>query len=251
AGHAERPGRAYRLHERVEHNGGLLGVAGVPLRLVADGVDALVRALAAGQLLDLGSRLAGGEVDRYGPDGLGLGQPLGNPVDGEHRARAAQQRRIGGHQAYRPRAVHGHRLAGADIRQLTAVVSGREYVREQGIVRLVLGSRRQLQAIEIGERDSQIFCLATWIRTHRDISVGASRESRIHGQAEPGVACLAVLAEPAGHVEWHDHAVAYRETRYPGTGLHDDAQVLVPEYDAGLRRGHSLVHVQVRAADAA
>ena len=178
------------------------------LRLVADGVHALVRALAPGLLLDLLDRVALGEVDRDRADLLGLRQALGDPVDDEDLRGAAQQRRVGGHQPDRTAAVHRDALAGRDLGEFAAVVAGREDVGEQDEVGLVLGPRRQLQAVEVGEGNAQVLGLAARLRAHRDVAVGAAGEARVHGQAEARVARHAVLAEAAGDIEGHDDAVA-------------------------------------------
>jgi hypothetical protein len=91
AGHAEGAGRPHRLHELVQHGRRLFTVAGPGGGLVSDRVDALVGALAAGEVLDLGDGIAGGEVDRYRPDLGRLGEPLGDAVDHEDTRRAAEE----------------------------------------------------------------------------------------------------------------------------------------------------------------
>src|SRR5258706_3831504 len=72
-GDADHARRADGLHQGVQHRGRGLALAGPRLGLVADGVDALVRALSAGLLLDLRDRVSLGEVDRDGADVACLG----------------------------------------------------------------------------------------------------------------------------------------------------------------------------------
>jgi hypothetical protein len=131
------------------------------------------------------------------------------------------------------------------------VVPGGEDVGEQRVVGLVLSPAGQRQAVEIRVRDAQVLRLTARVRPHGDVAVRPAREAgRVDGEAEAGEARLAVPAEAAGHVERHHDAIAGFQAGDSAAGLLDDAEVLVPEYDARLRGGPALVHVQVRAADA-
>lgn len=123
AGYAERSGGPDRADERVQDRRRFLAVGAARRRLVADGVDALVRADAFGPVLDLLHGVALGEVDRNRTDLPGLFQPFGNAVHDEDLLRAAQQGRVGGHEPDRPAAVHGDALTWADPGELTAVVA--------------------------------------------------------------------------------------------------------------------------------
>jgi hypothetical protein len=252
AGDAEHAGRPYRLDQRVEYGRRLLVVlaAGVVrLGLVTDRVHALVGAFAAGLLADLVGGIGLGEVDRDGADLLGLGEPFGHPVDDEDLRGAAQQRGVGGHQPDRTRAVDRHALAGRDLCQFAPVIAGREDVGEQHEVRLELGAFRQLQAVEVGVGHAEPFRLATGVRAHGHVTVGAAREAGVHRQAEAGVPGEAVLAEAAGHVERHHDPVAGFERGHPVAHLLDQTQVLVAEHDARLGSRAALVHVQIGSAD--
>src|SRR5205814_2731807 len=135
---------------------------------------ALVGAFVPRLLLDLLDRITLVEVDRDGSDLPRLGQALRDAIDDEHAGCAPQQRRVGRHEAYRTAPIDRYGLAGRDAGELTAVVAGGEDVGQQGEVRLVLGSRRQLQAVEVGVGDSDAFGLPTHVRTHGDIPVGAA-----------------------------------------------------------------------------
>ena len=105
------------------------------------------------------------------------------------------------------------------------------------------------QAVEVGERDPQVLRLPAAVGPHRHVAVRAAREARVDGEAEPGLARKAVLAEPARHVERENHPVAFADARHPGADLFDDPHVLVTEHHAGGGAGAPLVHVQVGAAD--
>ena len=249
AGNTDAAGGTDCLDELVEHDGGLLAGRVTGLGLVADGVDALVGALAAGALLDLLRGVAPSEVDRHRADLLGLDEALGHAVDAEHRGRTAQHGGVGGHQPDGPGSEHRHALARRDPRELAAVVAGREDVGEQHVVLLALRVGRQLQAVEVRVRHAQVLGLTAEVGPHGHVAVGAAGEAGVDGQAERGVPGHAVLAEAAGHVERHDHVVAAVQRGHPGPEFLDDPEVLVPEDDPGPGRGAAFVHVQVRAAD--
>jgi propanediol utilization protein len=129
------------------------------------------------------------------------------------------------------------------------VVAGREDVGEQDEVGLVLVPRRQLEAVEVGEGHPQVLGLPAPVRAHGDVAVRAAGEAGVDRQAEGGIARLAVLAEPAGHVERHYHPVALAEADHARSNLHDRPEILVPEHDARLGGRAALVHVQIRPAD--
>jgi len=253
-------GRSDHLDELVEDDGRvLLGrLVGVVVavadlvrveRLVADGVDALVD-LAAVCVDDLLYRVALGEVYRRRVAVLLCElQATRDAVDGVDLARALDFRAVGGHQADRAGPEDGHGVAGFEIRQFRAVPARREDVRKQRERVLVFVALRQFQRVEIRIRDAELLGLAALVRPHRDVPVGAAGEARIDVRTEPGVAVLAVLAEPARDVERRDDAVAFLECGDGVTDLRDDTHVLVPEHDTRLRCRPPLVHVQVRPAD--
>lgn len=88
-------------------------------------------------------------------------------------------------------------------------------------------------------------------RTHCCEAVGRAGHLRVRlgGQAVVGEPALAVLAEPAGDVEWQDHPLADLHLVDAIADLNDLAQVLVAEPAAGFEVGPALIHMQVRAAD--
>src|SRR5262249_42116573 len=71
----------------------------------------------------------------------------------------------------------------------------------------------------------------------------------VSGQAGVGVASAAIEAEPTGHVERENHAVALLDLPDSGAYFLDDAKVLMAEDDTRLRRTALLVHVKIAAAD--
>ena len=158
---------------------------------------------------------------------------------------------IGCHEADRPGPEHGYALSGTDIGQLGAVVASGEDVREHGEVRLPFGARRERKAVEVGEGHLQVFGLAADPRTHGHIAVSSAGEPWVDCVAEPGETPLTVFAEPTGNVEGHDHPVALFKCLDGRTNFLNEAHVFVAEDDSRLGGGASLIHVQVRAADAA
>jgi hypothetical protein len=237
------------VDERVEDDGRLLRLTLVGLSLVADGIDAFVGALALGLLLDLLGGVALLEVDRDGADFFGLLEPLGHTVDDEDLGGTADERRVSGHQADRTSAKDADALAGRDACQLAAVVAGGEDVGQEDEVCLELLPLRKLEAVEVRVRDAKVLGLTARVRAHRHIAVRATGEAWVDGEAEARVAGEAVLAEAAGDVEGHDHAVALPDRGDCIADLLDDAEVFVPEDDPGLRGRAALIHVQVGAAD--
>lgn len=130
------------------------------------------------------------------------------------------------------------------------MVAGREDVGEHRVVGFVCGAGRQFQRVEVGEGDAQVLGLAAFVGAHGDVAVGAAGEARVDGEAEAGLAGEAVLAETARDVERHDDAVAGFDRGDAGSGLLDDAHVLVTEDDARLGVGAAFVHMKVGPADA-
>ena len=221
------------------------------VRLVADGLDAAVRADPAGGVHDLLGRVAVGDVDRRGAEPLGQGQPVAIHVDHEDPGRPAQVGAVRGQQPDRARAEHGHRVAGAHAGQGRAVVAGREDVRQHREVALELGSRRQRQQVEVGERDPQVLGLAALVRAHLRVAVRGPVDpfGGVGPQAERGPAGDTVTAGAAGDVERHRDPVTGLDPGDPRADLLDDPHVLVAEHLALFHVGAALVHVQVGAAD--
>jgi len=115
----------------------------------------------------------------------------------------------------------------------------------------VLVTGRQLEQVEVGERDPQVLRLPTPIRTHVHVAVGRTIDAL--GGIDPGAerrpAGEAVAAGAAADVERYRHAIADLDLLDTGADLLDDAHVLVAENLPFLDVGAALVHVQVGAAD--
>jgi hypothetical protein len=115
---------------------------------------------------------------------LGQGQPVGLEVDHERLGRPADVGADRGHQPDRPSAENRHRASRLDAGQLGAVVAGREDVRQQREVLLMLSPRRELEQVEVGPRHAQVLGLAAPVRSHLRVSVpGAGLAGRVRAQA--------------------------------------------------------------------
>jgi len=79
----------------------------------------------------------------------------------------------------------------------------------------------------------------------------ADRPVRVHVQADPGLALLAVGAPPAGDVERDRHQVADLDELDVAADLGDLTRDLVAECESGRRRRTAADHVLVAAADVA
>jgi hypothetical protein len=139
--------------------------------LVTNRVDALVGALTAGLVLDLLTWVAPGEVDSDRANLPRLGEPLRYAVDHEDTRRTAQQGGVRRHQADRPGAVDRDGLPRRDARELASVVAGGKIVGEQRVVGLVLGARRQRQAVEVRVWDPQVLRVSAGVGAHGDVAV--------------------------------------------------------------------------------
>src|SRR5581483_10977922 len=122
--------------------------------------------------------------------------------------------------------------AGSDARGDGAMVAGGEDIGKQGQVanlrhRLVFV--RELQQVEIGVWNHDVFGLPADPSAHVDVAVGGARPRGIHVQADAGLAFLAVAAAAAGDVEGHRTQVADFDELDIATGLDDFAGDLVAE----------------------
>jgi hypothetical protein len=91
------------------------------------------------------------------------------------------------------------------------VVAGREDVRQHGQVEDLLHRPlpiRELQAVEVGERDHHVLRLPAFPAAHVDVAVRRSGPARVDVETDPGLAFLAVAAPAAGDVERHRDEVA-------------------------------------------
>ncbi len=132
------------------------------------------------------------------------------------------------------------------------MIAGREDVREQGEVayfghRLLLIGK--FEQVEIGVRNHDVIGLAADPAAHIDITVGAAGPSRIHIQANAGLAFLAVAAAAAGDVEGRGNQVTNLQKLNIVAFFDDFAGDLVAQDHAGRRSGPAAHHVLVAAAD--
>ena len=178
--------------------------------LVADGLDSPVDALAARwrrMIASTGSPPA--MSTGSAPISVGEGEAVGLLVDDEDARRAPDEGAVGRHEPDRAGAEDGDPVAGADARQLGAVVAGGEDVREHGEVELVLvagrqpgsSSRRRAPAGTRPARRGTAPSSRSRTRRRRCPRSGCA-------EAEAPVAGLAVAAGAAGDVEGHRDAVA-------------------------------------------
>jgi hypothetical protein len=91
----------------------------------------------------------------------------------------------------------------------------------------MLGALWQLQAVEVGERHTQVLCLSTLVWTHRNISVCTAGKAWVHSRAESRLSGLTVPATSIGDVKGQDDSVAFLEEHDAWADLGDDAHVLV------------------------
>src|SRR5690348_666201 len=95
------------------------------------------------------------------------------------------------------------------------------------IFELVAFGAGELEAIEIGERNAQVFRLAAAIGAHAGVTVSGGSAVGIGGEAGVRVSARAVEAEAAGDVEREHDAVTNADGMHRGTDLLDDAHVLM------------------------
>ena len=171
-------------------------------------------------------------------------------IDHHDLAGALDRRRKRGHQADRPRAVNDDRLARQHASQCGGVVTGRKDVGQHHIiVFFFLGVGRQLQAVEVGIRNAQVFGLAAPVQAHAGKTVGCARRAGIGGQAKAGQSALAALAEAAADVEGQADPVADLDPVNRAAHFDDFAEIFTAQDAACFHIGAAFIHVQVGAAN--
>ncbi len=235
------------------------------VRLEPDRVDALVRAVAAGDLLQGLQDLLLAAVEHLHPavQRLGQGEPLGHVVDGDHPRRAHHQGRVDGEQADRAAAPDRHGILRLDVAEGGGLPASRQDVRQENVP--LVGPRLgDLDHRTGGEWHAHVLGLAARVsagdmRIAEQARGGVAEEGlgqvriAIGGLADGEVAFPALLAFAADHLERHDHPVADLEALGPGfrARLHDFPHGFVAHDVAGAHGRHHSVHqVQVRATDA-
>ena len=133
-----------------------------------------------------------------------------------------------------------------------AVIAGGENVGEQGQIldlRHRLLSVRELDQVEIGVGNQNVFRLSADPSTHVDIAVSGARTRRIHGQTDAGLAFAAIAAASAGDVERNGDKVALLQEFDVNARLDHFARDFVTQ-DQTLRSGGAAAHhVLVGPAD--
>src|SRR5215211_3583637 len=230
--------------------------------LHADAIDALLRALAMGELLQALDDALLVEVDGDGAAGARHVEALGDAVDRDHLLRSEQHGRADRHLPDGSGAPDRDRVLGIDVALDRGLPAGREDVAEKQDLLVGKAAVRHLDVGLVGKRHAHVFGLAAGIAAGE---VGVAEETRgrsaedlrghvlvaVRRLADREVAAPALLAFAAENRERHDDAVADLE-RALGlrADLHDLAHELVADDVAVLHPWHvAVVEIQVRAAD--
>ena len=151
-----------------------------------------------------------------------------------------------------PRAGDINRRARSDTRRDAAVIAGREDIGKAGETRdLRHGLRlvRELQQVQVGVGNHDVFRLAADPAAHIDVAVSRARPRRIHVQADAGLAFLAVPAAAAGNVERHGAEIADFDELHVAPRFDHFAGDFMAENQA-MRRGRAPAHhVLIASAD--
>ncbi len=232
------------------------------VRLHAHRVDALLRTLAAGQLLEPLEHAFLVEVDGDGAAGAGHGQPLGHVVDADDLLGAHHDRAADGELADRAGAPYRHRVGGLDIALRRGLPAGGQDVAEKQhlLVGQAVGDHHRA---DIGVGHAHILGLAAGIAAGEmgiAIKPGGGMAEHLVGDvlvavgtlADREIAAPALVAFAADDGEGHHHAVADLQLLVRRADLHHFAHELVAHDVAVLHAGHeAVVQVQVGAADGA
>ena len=137
--------------DRIRHGGRHVGFH-------ADGIDALLRALAAGELVQALDHALLVEVDGDGAAGFRHFQALGQAIDGDHLLGAEQDGAADRHLTDRTAAPDRHRVGRLDVALDRRLPAGREDVAEEENL-LVRDPVRHLDVRRVGKGNAQIFGL--------------------------------------------------------------------------------------------
>ena len=229
----------------------------------ADGVDALLRALAAGELVQTLDHALLIEVDGDGATGFRHFQALGQMIDGNHLLGAEQNGAADRHLTDRTAAPDRHRVGRLDVALDSRLPSGREDVTEEENL-LVRDTIRHLDVRRIGKGNAEIFGLPARIAAGQmrvaEQACGRVAEYLVSeillavgGLAHREIAAFALIALAADDRERNHHPVADLELVLGlRPDLDDLPHHLVSHDVAGQHRRDEVVEqVQVRAADGA
>ena len=107
----------------------------------------------------------------------------------------------------------------------------------------------ELDQVEIGVGNQNVFGLAAHPSAHVDVAVGGAGPRRIHGEADSGLAFPAVAASPARDVERHGDQVADVQELDVAALFDDLAGDLVAQHQSRRRGGPAAHHVLIAATD--
>src|ERR1019366_6269178 len=108
---------------------------------------------------------------------------------------------------------------------------------------------RELEAVEVGVGNAQVFGLPSAVRSHPGETVSRAGRSGISSKTKSSQPRLTIFTKAAGNIERQTNPVADFNPVHGFAHLHDLAEVLVTEDSAFLHVGPAFVHMQVRTAD--
>src|ERR1700761_4162449 len=119
-------------------------------------------------------------------------------IDDHDLTGALDHRRQGGHQTNRAGAINHNGFAGLETCEAGTVPTSGKYIGQKSIIVLLfLGVLRKAQAVEVAVRDTEVFGLSAWKRSHAGKAISSPGHSRINGEAIRGKTCFTVFAEAA------------------------------------------------------
>lgn len=170
------------------------------------------------------------EVDGLAAEGSGLCEALGDHVADDDTGGAEEVAGGGGGEANRARAGDVGDGARADAGGDSAMETRGQNVGEESEVGDLLHGLfgvGEAEEVEVSVGDHDVFRLAANPTAHVDVAVGGTRTSRVHVEADAGVATLAGGATAASNVERDGADVAFVDELAIRAGFHDLAGDLV------------------------
>ena len=198
------------------------------------------------------TRAALRQIDRLAAERGRVCEPLLIEVRDDHDRRAQQQCRGRRGQPNRSGAGYENRRSRGDAGVDAAVIAGWQDIRETGQVLNLLHRLRlvgELQQVEVGVRNHDVFGLSSYPSAHVHIAIGTPGAPGVHSQAYAGFAFSAVPASAARHVERSRHQVADFEKFDVGPNLDHFAGDLVAQNESCGRRGAPSDHMLVTTTD--
>src|SRR5450759_657454 len=153
---------------------------------------------------------------------------------------------MSGHQSDRPASVNDDGLPRFYAGQFGGVPAGGENVGQHYIVVLFfLRIVRELEAIEVGVGNAQVFGLSAAVRPHAGETVSRASRSGIGSKTKPSKTAFTIFAEAARNVERQTNPVAHLDPVHRVAHLHDLAEILMAEDSAFLHVGPTFIHMQI------